>query len=416
MVAAHTRARAAGAGVVLAVGVILALVAGGCTQDLAREERDSTDVQDASEVSVPDQSKEELERAKLAAEIRSIVAEDEERRSAESRWLRWAPFLTALVGIGTLVVALVKQRSDVRLHRSKELAERRAERTRRYDETLNAVVKNMGSDDARVRLNAAASLAPLLRLSGPSSHADESGSAWTDAVPAEDLLPVFTANLRIEEHADTLDILVRNLGLTLRKLHESGLVPEHLDLTRVGIRRLRVPGIRLGSVDIAFSAIVDSDLSNITAKRLRGYGAWLERSRFTGANLQEARLNNCVCIQTRFHDAQLVSATFKHADLNAAQFHRARLQSAHFEDATCIGTNFLQADVADAWFCDSREEHCATMDEAALLTIANARNWRSAHLPADYRGRLEQISAAKGLAPSGPVTTAGADGRPPPSR
>jgi uncharacterized protein YjbI with pentapeptide repeats len=369
----------------VSLGMLLLLgVAAGCDQRSPR-------VDDA--VTVPEESKEELERAKLAAEIASLEAADEERGSVSVRLLRWAPFVTALVGVAALVAAVVKQGSETRQHRSKELAERQAERTRRYDQTLSAVVTNLGAGDDRVRLNAAASLAPLLRLSGPDGTEPGVVTPWAEAVPVQDLLPVFIANLRVETDEDVRDILVRNLGLSLVKLDRTSGIPDGLDLTRVRLRRLRIPGIEIPGVDLAFSELLDSDLSGVTAKRLRGLGADLSRSRFTGANLQEARLNACTCLRTRFHRAQLVSATFKGADLATTQFHQARLQGAHFEEADCTGAVFTGADVADAWFCDGAGGRAATFDEAALRTLARARNWRAAHLPAGYRQYLEQVSA-----------------------
>jgi uncharacterized protein YjbI with pentapeptide repeats len=371
----------------LAVGTVgvMGVGAGGCSQEPPRED---------GAITVPAESKEELERAKLAAEIAAIRSSDENQRSPGSQWLRGAPFITALVGLGTLAAAILKQGSETRLHRSKELAEQRAERTRRYDQTLNSVVSSLGSDDERVRLNAAAALGPLLRLSESAGTADESATPWAEAVPAVDLLPVFIANLRAESNHDVIDILVRNLGLTLVKLDHNDGVPNDLDLTRLYVRRLRIPGVTIIGMDVAFSAILDSDLSDVTAKRMRGLGADLSKSRFTGANLQEARLNKSTCVRTRFHKAQLVSATFKGATLTGAQFHQARLQSSHLEDATCLGTNFTEADVADAWFCDSRQQHKALLDTESLLTLGKARNWRDAHLPAEYRAYLTDTSAA----------------------
>lgn len=345
-------------------------------------------------ITVPEQSKDELERAKLATEIASIEAAEQERGRLSNRLLRWAPFITALAGVVALVAAIVKQGSETRQHRTKELAERQAERTRRYDETLSAVVTNLGSGDERVRLNAAAGLAPLLRLSEVGGGRGGSGTPWAEAVPVEDLLPIFIANLRVERNEDVRDILVRNLGLSLVKLHRTSGIPAGLDLTRIRLRRLRISGVEITGVDLAFSELVNSDLSGVTAKRLRGLGADLSGTRFTGANLQEARLNECAGRRTRFHGTRLVSATFKGADLASTQFHQAHLQGAHFEDADCTGAVFTGANVADAWFCDSRGARRTVLDDTALRSLASARNWRAAHLTPEHRRRLEEISAA----------------------
>lgn len=351
---------------------------------------------DADErITIPAESRDELERARLAAEIASIEATDDERVSATSQALRWAPFLTALVGLGALVATVRKQGAETRMHRAKELAERQAERTRRYDQTLSGVVGNLGAQDARVRLNAAAALAPLLRLSGSDrSEADGPAPPWAEAVPVEDLLPVFIANLRVESDEDVRDVLVRNLGLSLVKLHRSGGIPAGLDLTRVRARRLRIAGVTLTAADLAFSELRDADLSDVVAKRLRGLRLDLSRSRLTGANLQEARLNRSICRRTRFHRTQLVSATFKGADLSGTQFHQARLQGAHLEDATCLGCDFTEAEVADAWFCDGGGGRPAILDDSALRTLVRARHWRGAHLPPAYRRYLDELSAA----------------------
>lgn len=358
--------------VVLAVCVAVLLL-GGC----APEEQ-------ASPIVAPSLSQEQLERAKLAAEIESIRSATERAESAGARVLEWAPFVTVLVALATLWLGWSKQRSELQASREKDRLEQRLERRRRRDATISETVKSLGSDNSRLRLNSAAALLPELRVS-------------SDGVPAQELLAIAIANLRTETEADVLDALVDLLEVALVRLGRERSLPDALDLTRTEIRRLRLPpGIDLGAVDIAFASIHDSQLSECTAKRLRGYGADLSRTRLSRSNLHEARLNASDCSRTVFHEASLVSATFKRATLIGTQFQRAHLQGAHFESAFCVGAAFTGADLADAWFCNGRGDAASILDDSALRSINRAFNWRSAHFTAEHRAELERLSAETG--------------------
>jgi hypothetical protein len=321
-----------------------------------------------------------LERQKLAAEVRSIEASTAATAGGSSWLIRLAPFLTVLVASGTLLVTVARDRSAARAARLQEKATEASEARKRHDEAIATTVQNMGAGSARLRLNASAALAPVLR------------DPDTPRV-AEDLLPVIVANLRAEDDPGVVDVLVNDLGLALRQLAAHAALPDVLDLSRTKVRRLRISGLSLGLVDVAFARVRDCDLTaSDDLKRLRGFGADLSGSRFSRSNLHEARLNHSVCYRTQFHDARLVSATFKSADLTGAQFQRARLQGAHFEDAVCLGAAFTDADVADTWFCDSRGDHAAVLDRSALSSLARARNWRRAHLAPIHRTLLDELS------------------------
>ena len=321
-----------------------------------------------------------LERQKLAADVRSIETSTQATQDTSSWFIRLAPFLTVLVASGSLLLTVAKDRSATRDARHKEKAADAAEARKRHDEAIAATVQNMGADSARLRLNASAALAPVLQ--DPD-----------DPRVASDLLPVVVANLRCEQDPNVIDMLVHDLGLALRQLAVHRALPADPDLTRAQLRRIRVPGLSLGRVDLAFSDAQNCDFTDCPdLSRTRAYGADLSGSRFSRSNLHEARLNRSICRRTHFHETKLVSATFKGADLTGAQFQRAQLQGAHFEGAVCDGATFAGADLADAWFCEFTFGKPAVLDESALLSISRARSWRAAHFIPEHRQRLEDLS------------------------
>ena len=329
-----------------------------------------------SPITVPSLSQDQLQRAKLNAEIDSIQSTTAQQGTATAQWLRWAPFLTVLVAAGTLAAAVMRQAQEAQGNRQREQDEKQSERHRRQDATISDTVQNLGSENARLRLNAAAALTPVLR--SPPTEATALG-----------LLTVLVANLRTERDPDVLDVLVDDLEMALVSLRESRDLPAHLDLTRTQIRRLRLPVMDLNAVDLAFGACRDSDLSGCTLRRLRAFGADLSRTHFNKANLHEARLNWAICDGAKFNDARLVSATFKDASLVGTQFQQAHLQGAHFESAQCFGAAFTEADVADTWFCNGHGDRATKFDRSALLSLHHAHHWRSAHLSKQDRAWLE---------------------------
>ena len=319
----------------LACGVPLA----GCSQEPAA-------------VTVPAQSKEELERAKLAAETRGVEAKTARDGSVSASLLQWAPFATAVVALIGVGVTLRGQ-----------LRERRTERRRRHDEELARTVQNLGSDTARMRLNAGAALSAFLGPNSPEFHAD--------------LLAVIIANLKIETDSSVADVLVRDLETALRQcLRDSR--PTELDLSRAPwLVRLDLHDVDLSGipVDIAFANLTRANLTDLSAPRtVRGWGAILDHARLSRANLHEARLNQISGVGAVFHRSRLVSATFKRADLRQARFQQADLQGAQFTGATLTGAVFTDADIADARFYDARTGYAAVLDDGALRSLAHTRN------------------------------------------
>lgn len=331
--------------------------------------------QPVDEVTAPALSTEELERARLEEETRAIRERAAREASASAAVLRWAPFLTALVAVGGIGMTLRTQRKD-----------RQVERRRRHDEELARTVQNLGSDSEKVRLNAAAAITAFLGADNSDLHLD--------------LLTVVIANLRIETDASVADMLVRDLEIALREALRRGIRLKDLDLARsLWLVRLDLSGVDLSGVpvDVAFANLTRANLSGLIAPRsVRGWEVTLDYARLSHANLHHARLNRANCVGARFHEARLVSATFKGADLRTAQFHRARLQSAHFELSMLQGAVFVGANVADAWFCNSRDGDAAVLDEAALRSLSRADNWRQAHLTPEHRQAVEALSTSRG--------------------
>jgi len=320
-----------------------------------------------------------LERQKLAAEVQSIHVANAAATDGSNTFIRLAPLLTVLVAAGTLVITFTKDRRASREAREKEMTAAATEAQKRHAESVAAVVQNLGAASPRLRLGAAAALAPILR--DP-----------TDPRIASDLTPVIVANLRVEDDQDVRDVLVRDLGIALRRPPLGTTSAEPLDLTRTQLRRLRIPEVSLPGADVAFAVVAGCDLTGCDLRRLRGFGVDFSGGRLSRANLHEARLNEASCRKTQFHDARLVSVTFKGADLTGAQFQRAGLQGARLQAAICQGAVFTGANLAEAWFLDPDGGRPAILDESALRTVVGARNWRQAHWTKNHRRVLEQLS------------------------
>lgn len=324
---------------------------------------------------VPTLSKDDLERAKLAAETRAAQQKAERDSSWSAALLQWAPFVTALVAVAGVGMTLRTQRKD-----------RQVERRKRHDEELARTVANLGSDAVKVRLNSAAALTAFLGPDSPDLQLD--------------LLTVIIANLKVESETPVAEVLVADLEIALRESFRAGRHIKELDLARSPwLVRLDLSGVDLTGipVDLAFANLTRANLSAVTAPRtVRAWGAVLDDARLSRANLHQARFNTASCLRTRFHGTRLVSATFKDCDLRGAQFYQAGLQGAHFERARLEGAVFVEADLTDTWFCDSRNANAAVLDDGALRTMARARerSWQRAHLTPVHRAAVEVYAGA----------------------
>jgi len=354
----HRLGLSARCGALLAAAFLAGLL-GGCTATSDRPS--SIDV-------VPTLSREELDRAKLAADIRATETTTDREQSTAAHVLQWAPFITALVAGGGLFFTFWAQRRD-----------RQSARRKRHDEELARTVENLGSPQEGVRLNTAAALTAYLGPDSPDLQTD--------------LLTVVIANLKTEASPAVSDVLVHDLALALRACVQQQRPVRTLNLARAPwLKRLDISGLDLSGVDIdlAFANLSRANLSGVIApRRVRGWGVVLDDARLTGANLHEARLNTASCQRAIFHRAKLVSATFKRADLRLAQFQQASLQGAHFERARLHGAVFTEADIADAWFCDAHHRDAADLDDEALRSLAHAHRWRDAHFTPAQRLAVE---------------------------
>ncbi|MFF4579937.1 pentapeptide repeat-containing protein [Streptomyces sp. NPDC001389] len=351
----------------LSAAAFLAALLAGCTASADRSPQVGP---------VPSLGRDDLERAKLAADIRATQAKTARDQSATAQLLQWAPFITAAVAVVGVFFTLRSQRRD-----------RQSERRKRHDEELARTVVNLGSKDSGVRLNTAAALTAYLGPDSPDLQMD--------------LLAVVIANLKAESDPAVSDVLVHDLALVLRECLRQRRPLRTLDLARAPwLKRLDISGVDLTgvNVDLAFANLTRANLARVVAPgSVRGWGAVLDDARLTGANLHEARFNAAYCRRTIFHQARLVSATFKGADLRLAQFQQASLQGAHFERAQLHGAAFTEADVADTWFCDAHHRNAADLDEEALRSLAHARRWQDAHLTPAQRaavGAHAGVSAA----------------------
>jgi len=361
---------------------------------------------------------EELQQQKLEQEIRKLRLENDRAQGALGWLLAVGPFVTVLVGVGTLAWTLFKQSRDLvearrtsdqqakqwrdefssRQKQEAEKAEqwrqeflrqqqaaeqeRHREELRRFDEHLSSLVTNIGSDNQAVRLNATAALSFFVKEEYPDLHCD--------------LLNVIVANLKAAPEPAVGDLLRRHLAKTLRMLFADGReldsnIGDRLDLTRVDLYRIDLSGLDLRNkvlLDLAFAKLRHANLRDAKINEVKGGEAILDGAHFSRAHMNRARFDKATAVsdRVRFHGTRLVGATFVGAQLPNAEFQQARLQSAHFKDAILTGAQFEGADVADADFKG------ATLDDRAVASLSRAQRWRKAHFEEAVREQLVRLS------------------------
>jgi uncharacterized protein YjbI with pentapeptide repeats len=311
------------------------------------------------------QEEQELQEEKLREEIRQLRLANDRSDSPLGWLLALAPFLTALVAIGTLAAVVFKQQKDSRQARAAEIVQREKELRERYDEQFATAMTNVGSDTVGLQ---AAGASALLRLQG---NADETLQ--------KELLVYAAAQLQLRSSPAVLPMLREVFERAAAELFTPGrdepplerLTLRDADLTGIGLSGLdlRRTRVDLSSARLARASLKDTDLWRVKAPEVD-----LQDADCTSTNFGPAVLVGADLRRTRLRGARLASAKLDGADLSGADLRGASLQSAHFRGATMRGTKLEHADVNDAYFVD------VVMDEATRQSLAKAKNLDRAHV------------------------------------
>jgi uncharacterized protein YjbI with pentapeptide repeats len=334
----------------------------------------------------------ELTQRKLKAEIAQLEHDNAIADGKSGLIARFAPLATILLSAGGLVLAIFKQGADQRAQRAKDLAEQRAQRDKelverqreredrrieeahRLEDRFAAILGQLGSGTPAVQAGAAASLVTYLQPDHSRFH-------------HQARLAILT-NLKLE----LAEPIRKLLALVYAKSLESGEPVDHFerDLSRAQLAETSLCDVTLCEADLAFANLRNAVLLGSDLFRARGLEVDLEGARLgagaaRAASLIEVRFQGAHCRGADFSGVRLINAHLQEADLREARFYGASLQAAHLERADLRGAHFQQADIADTYFLE------ATIDDAALRTLARTRNRDKAHFDPAVRVRLDAL-------------------------
>lgn len=313
----------------------------------------------------------ELQNEKLRQEIIKLRLETERQTGFWQLLPSYATFITALVAVVGILATIWKQINE----RSKDRKQREDDSRRRLDEKFASVVADLGSKSQSLQASAAVSIITFLRSEYSEYH--------------NQVFMILLANLKIKHHEAINKLLIDAFEKAIRiRLQSAAEKREHveIDLSSTDLYRIDLSSLNLCNIDLGFAQMQHANLTHATLRRARGWGVNLDNARLSRANLEEARLKKGHFQEAQFHEARLVAAILKEAILLNAKFHQAEMQSAHLEKATLVGAQFQEANLNDTYFCG------AVLDEVALRSIINAKNWRLAHFDDDVQKRLDILA------------------------
>lgn len=318
-------------------------------------------------VTEPSRTQQELEQEKLRQEIEQLRLDNRNAVGVRGFFSTNAGLLTGIAAIGAALTALF----NLTRQRGFDREQRTLESTRRLDARFSAILVDLGGDSDAVQAGAAVSLLTFLRPELAEYH--------------HQVRLVALANLKVRKEGPISNLLVRVLEEALRTDVE--LTAAELDLTDAVLTGADLSGLDLRLATLTGAKLRGAQLDNVNLRGVAGQKVVLEDASLRGpdADLQEVRFQNATAAGAIFHEANLGSAKFQGADLERARFQSARLQSAHFERAKLSGARFQQADVNDAFFIG------ATLDDVALETLIDARNYQKAHFSPGVMERLRAL-------------------------
>ena len=287
---------------------------------------------------------EQLQQQKLEEEVRKLRIEND-RNDGFFGWLvPLAPFITALVAIGTLGAAFYKQSNDNRRQRQADAEQRESALQQRFDEQFSAAVNNVGAAEPGKQ---AAGAASLLRF-----------ATWRDGAYQREILAYLAAQLRIGVEAKVKPLLVDLLGQVLREgaaeqeKPAKGTPGKELNLAGADLHGLDIEDVPFQGVRLCLTGtdLAAARLRNVQLRRADAERVVLADAGCEATNFGEARLDRARCDGAFFGGARFGAAYLRDASCVDANFRGARLQSAHFERTDFAQADFTAADVNDTYF------------------------------------------------------------------
>jgi uncharacterized protein YjbI with pentapeptide repeats len=245
---------------------------------------------------------------KLDAEIKQI-------RSDTSGSLFWLKLAAVFVTVGAAVGGYL-------LGQTRTTRERLDfEHRQTVDATFNAIIDELSSPSALLRVTSAMKLGKLLEAPPVEWRIDETRQQELSDLTKQ----VLAASLAIEKEPKVLKALTIAIAL-----HASGV--RAADLRGLDLSLARAVDAYWARIDFTHADFYRADLSNTSFREAR-----LDGAQFFESTLRNAVLSGAVCNGTNF----------KLADLRGANLSTADVRQANFEDAKVFGTTLDGALVGD---------------------------------------------------------------------
>jgi pentapeptide repeat protein len=256
---------------------------------------------------------------KLDAEIRQIRSDT----SGSLFWLKLAGvFVTVGAAVGGYLLGQTRTTRE-RAEAEQQIAKQRQdfERRQNVDATYQAIVQELSSDSALLRVASAVKLGKLLESPPVEWHVSEERSGELSDLTKQ----VLAASLAIEKEPKVLKALTIAIAL-----HAAG--TEAGDLSGLDLSGARATDAYWARINFANADFYRADLSSASFRK-----AGLE-----GAQFREASLTNAVLV-----GARCKGTNFKLSDLRGADLSDADLRGANFEDVKVFGVKLTGAQVGD---------------------------------------------------------------------
>jgi uncharacterized protein YjbI with pentapeptide repeats len=315
-----------------------------------------------------------LERQKLRQEVDKLEQENRRSKGLSGFFSSYAALLTALVGVGGVLLTFraqsrdqTRQRELDRSQRDRDHEQRERESQRQLDERFAAILTDLGSGTEGLQASAAVSLLTFVRPEKRAFHSQ--------------VRLVVLASLKVQQREAVRKLLVRVFEAALRATEP--LAGLELDLSGASLAHAELQRLDLTGADIGQADLSESDLSGTILAGAKGRKTHLERISAQGVDLYNARLPEAQAARARLPASRLVNAHFEGADFRGGDFRGARMQAAHLEDTDLRGARFEGANLADAYFLRAR------LDDVALQTLIRAQNVNRAHFSPEVAAFLD---------------------------
>ncbi|MEN8225943.1 MAG: pentapeptide repeat-containing protein [Bacteroidota bacterium] len=291
----------------------------------------------------------------------------------------YAGLLTAFVGVVGAIIAFLRYLKE----RRNETAQRARENQIRLEAKFDAIIKNLGSENASLQASASVSLRTFLKPEYRAFH--------------HQVYLILLANLKTKLPSNVNTLMVNTfekaLRLNLKAFENQGTTSENggrekldLDLSRTRLRRIDLQGLNLENVDLAFADLEKANLKDCNLKRAKGFSVNLSGAYLSGADLSECRFNEANMENAQLHGSTLLSAKLKNAKLIGAEFQQAKLQDAHLDEAQIYGAQFQYANLNNTYFKKIK------YSDSDLNNIKKSKNesWRKANFDDEVYNKLNK--------------------------